>query len=90
MPVRNAQVTVQQALALWNNAFMTHQCEILARQLEGQHSDVVTQVREAFRRMFNRVPTATETEDFAGYARRHGLPNLARVLFNANEFVFID
>ena len=90
MPVRNAQVTVQQALGLWNSAFMTRQCEHFARRLEQSARDVDGQVREAFRWVFNRLPTAEELTDFANYAKRHDLANLARVLFNSNEFVFID
>ncbi|MBI3868636.1 MAG: DUF1553 domain-containing protein [Verrucomicrobia bacterium] len=90
MPVRNAQVTIQQALGLWNSAFMTRQCEHFAHRLEQSAADVDAQVREAFRWVFNRPPARDEAADFTAYARRHGLANLARLLFNSNEFVFLD
>ncbi len=36
-----------------------------------------------------RSPTAEERDDLIRYARKHGLAKACRVLFNANEFVFI-
>ena len=31
-----------------------------------------------------------ERKELAGYAAKHGLANLCRVLFNSNEFLFVD
>jgi hypothetical protein len=37
-----------------------------------------------------RGPTAAETQALKTYAQRHGLASACRLLFNLNEFVFID
>ena len=31
-----------------------------------------------------------ERAEWTAYAQRHGLANLCRVLFNSNEFLFVD
>jgi hypothetical protein len=43
-----------------------------------------------YRHAFGRVPTAEEARLSAALVAKHGLPALARVLFNANEFVVIE
>ena len=40
--------------------------------------------------MLLRDPTADETRDWAAYAARHGLANACRMMFNTNEFVFVN
>jgi hypothetical protein len=89
-PVRNNSVTVQQALALWNNAFIAAQAEHFAGRLTRERPTLETQIHRAFELAFNRAPSADEAAASAGYARRHGLANLCRLLFNANEFVFVN
>ncbi len=89
-PVRNASVTVQQALALWNNAFIARQAEHLAARLQREEASPGNQVQRAFELTFNRRPTESEQRDFAEYTRAHGLANLARLLFNSNEFIFVN
>ena len=44
----------------------------------------------ACERVWGRLPTDEERSAFAAYAVKHGLPNLCRVLFNSNEFLFVD
>jgi len=89
-PVRNASVTVQQALALWNNAFIARQAEHLAARLAREESQVEGQVRRAFELTLCRPPAQPEQRDFVEYTREHGLANLARLLFNSNEFMFVN
>jgi len=36
------------------------------------------------------APTPAEREELVGYAQRHGVANFCRVLFNLNEFSFVD
>jgi hypothetical protein len=47
-------------------------------------------IRRAFELALNREPTASEAERLGAYAERHGLAGACRLLFNANEFIFID
>src|SRR5262245_40201888 len=89
-PVRNTTLTALQALALLNNPFMVKQAEHFARRAEAMAPDVEGRVEAAYRLAFGRAPSAEERAAVAAYARRHGLVNACRVLFNANEFVFVD
>lgn len=89
-PARSASVTVQQALALWNNAFVARHAEHLAGRLEREADGLEGRVRRAFELILSRPPTAPELQEFCDYARRHGLANLGRVLFNSNEFMFVN
>jgi hypothetical protein len=89
-PVRNAGVTVQQALALWNDAFVARQCEHLAERLQRDATGLEAQVQRAFALALGRPASGQEQRDFAAYAGEHGLANLARLLVNSNEFVFVN
>lgn len=89
-PVRNASVTVQQALALWNNEFVLLHAGHLAARLERESSDIKSQIQRAFELALGRPPTRDETDEFAEYIHKHGLANFCRVLLNSNEFIFVN
>lgn len=89
-PIRNASVTVQQALALWNNAFVALEAEHLAARLERERSDLKAQIEFAYALLLNRRPSSDESAEVTAYARQHGLANAARVLLNSNEFLFVN
>ncbi len=88
-PVRANSVTVQQVFALWNNVFMIRQATEFARRLDGVPS-VDEQVSLAFEIAFGRLPTSEERSKMSDYVGKHGWANGCRVLFNANEFVFVE
>ena len=87
---RNNSVTVQQALALWNNAFVACQSGHLAARLQQASGDAGRQVQEAVELVLGRPPTLEEQSELSAYASHHGLTNLCRLLFNSNEFVFVN
>lgn len=87
---RSNSVTVQQALALWNDAFIARQCEFLATRLEVMGATNRARVDAAVQLMFGRPARADELTELTAYADQHGLANLCRVLFNANEFLFVN
>jgi hypothetical protein len=87
---RNNSVTVQQALALWNNAFAVRQAEHLATRLAAEANSVEAQLQRAFELTLGRAATAGELADFTAHAQQHGLANCCRLLFNSNEFVFVN
>ena len=89
-PVRNSTLTALQALALRNNPFMVRQAKHLASRLEGEAKGLPRQVDRLFALLFARPPGAEEREAIVAHARKHGLTAACRVLFNANEFVFVD
>ncbi len=89
-PARNASVTVQQALALWNSAFLTRHAQLFAERVQKSAPDLDAQIKIACKLALGRAPTPAEQTEFATYAQQHGLANLCRVILNSNEFVFLN
>ncbi len=90
MPTRTNSVTVQQSLALWNDAFVLRQAEHFAARLTRETTSNAACVSRSMRLALGRPPTAFELTRFTVYVEQHGLANFCRLLFNANEFVFIE
>lgn len=95
-PSRTNSVTVQQALALWNDAFMARHCEHIAARVQ---ADVPSQsgvdrlrdqVARAVELILCRAPTEAELETITAYATKHGMANVCRLLLNSNEFLFVN
>ena len=89
-PKRSESVTAPQALALLNNEFVLVHAKAMAARLEKHSAERAKQIDFACRLAWGRTPSADEAKLFAAYADKHGLPNLCRVLFNTNEFLFAD
>ena len=89
-PKRNTTLTALQALALLNNQFMVRQAEHFAERLKAISDDPARQIAAAYELALSRPPTTDEIETLMRYMARHGLANACRVLFNSNEFVFVD
>jgi hypothetical protein len=90
VPVRSATITALQALALLNDAFMIRQSRAFAGRLGALDADPVARIEAAFVLALGRPARPAEREALAVYAREHGLANACRLLFNTNEFLFID
>jgi hypothetical protein len=89
-PVRNTTLTALQALALLNDPFVVRQAEYFAERLRRESPEPSQQITAAFRLAFGRPPGEMERLALLNYAKKHGLPAACRLLFNANEFLFID
>jgi hypothetical protein len=89
MPGRQNAVTLQQALALWNSAFVARQAEHLAVRLTAEAPDLAGRLARASELVWGRPATPSEANALATYASEHGLANTCRLLFNSNEFVFL-
>jgi hypothetical protein len=89
---RNETITPQQSLAMLNNSLMLVMCERLADRVRSEHpdADLSQQVAAAFQRCVQREPTAVELELLVHHAGSHGLEHACRLLWNLNEFVFVD
>ena len=61
-----------------------------AARVEKLAPDTPGRLTEAYRLALGRKPTADELKELSAYADKHGLANACRVVFNLNEFVFID
>jgi hypothetical protein len=78
-PKRSTTLTAIQALAMWNNRFMVRMADHLAARAAGDRD-----------RLGRLVVGRALSKAEADYGTRHGLANLARVLLNTNEFLFVD
>ena len=84
---RDDTITALQSLALLNNKLMVTMARHFANDLE---SSGASTMREAFFRAVGRQPTAAESADLTTFADKHNLANACRLLFNLNEFSFVD
>jgi hypothetical protein len=90
MPKRNVSTTPLQALNLLNDPFVLDQSERFAQRVSLEAgSETASQVQRAFLLALGRAPTDVEAKASEKLVRRHNLALLCRVLFNANEFVFV-
>ncbi len=87
---RNEGLSALQALALLNDPFMISMSKHFAEKVERSGGSLAERVERATAAAFGHAPTARDREAMEAYAKEYGLPNLCRVLFNLNEFVFVD
>jgi mono/diheme cytochrome c family protein len=87
---RNVSVTALQALSMLNNRFVVRQCEHLAARGQAAGTATDVQVRAVFELVLGRAPTPLEEKVLVDYTQKHGLANTCRVLFNCNEFLFVN
>jgi cytochrome c553 len=88
--VRQSSVTPLQALAMLNNAFITHQSQHVADRLAKISEDSSRQVEALFVMTLGRPAGAEEIAAVIAYARKHGMANACRMVLNGNEFMFVN
>jgi hypothetical protein len=90
-PVRAVTTTPLQALALLNDGFVLRMSRAFAARLEAEApSSRHAQVERAYLLAYGRRPASEERALAARLAAAHGLAALCRVLFNSNEFLYVD
>ena len=89
-PKRNVTLTAVQALALLNDPIVISQSRRFAQVLREHSGEIDEQIRLAYLKALGRPPRPDETALLGGYAREYGLENLCRLIFNSNEFMFIE
>ena len=89
-PARSQTLTALQALALWNDLFMVRQAQAFSTRLEQTLPDPGARIVAAYRLALGRETLGAEREALTAYAAKHGLAHACRLLWNTNEFVFID
>lgn len=88
---RSETLTPLQALALLNSRLTVAMSRHFAQRVRSDAGDdIPAQVRRAFDLAVQRQPTTSEATDLEAYCKAHGLPATCRLLFNLNEFVYID
>ena len=88
-PKRNVTVTSLQALAILNNPFVLKQCEHLTVRV-ATAGDLKNQIEEVYRLSLNRRPTTAEMKKLVPFAKKNGMANVGRLIFNTSEFMFVD
>ena len=86
---RSSTTTPLQALSMMNGYLVHEEAEHLARRIEREAgADRQAQTGRAFEIVLNRKPRPDELEKFN--APSVNLPALCRVLFNSNEFIYVE
>jgi hypothetical protein len=89
-PKRDETLTALQALSLLNNKFTLHMANRFASRIEKESKTLRGRIRRAHQLTTGRPPRPEEMVALEGYAQKHGLPNLCRVLFNLSETTYLD
>ncbi len=90
-PVRSITTTPLGALALMNTSFVLRMSEYFAERLQREAGDdAKTQVILGFRLAYGREARAAEIGPCTEFVAENGLTAFCRVLFNANEFLYVN
>jgi hypothetical protein len=87
---RNETQTSLQALSLLNNKLILRMSEHFATRLAKEREAPAEQIELGCRLALGRGPTDFEKKELQELAAEHGMANVCRVIFNLNEFVFVD
>ena len=90
-PRRATTTSPLQALTLMNHSFTIDMARALAERVVADvgNNDPVDVVQRAYWLVFSRPAEEEEVRAAVQFVNEHGLPALCRVLFNANEFIYI-
>jgi hypothetical protein len=90
-PARSVTVTPLQTLSLLNHSLVLRTSDRFADRIRREAGDdSARQMERAFLLALQRPPDDEELRLTTPFVREHGLPALARVLFNSNEFLYVD
>jgi len=87
---RNESLSPLQALALLNNELILTMAKHFAANVTADRGNLEAQVQRAHLEALGRAPTEAERQALTDYAGEYGLTNCCRLLFNLNEFSFVD
>lgn len=90
-PKRSVTTTPSQALSQWNHSFVLRMSDHLAKRVEQEAGNgLAKQVERMWLLVHGRTPSEEEVSGATELAEEYGLALLARVLFNTNEFIWIE
>ena len=90
---RNTTTTPTQALLLFNGNYAIERARQLASRLNGDCATLAARVRRAFLLTWGRQPSTAELEsarNFLADGDEQALADFCHVLFNSNEFLYVD
>ena len=86
---RSSTTTALQALTMMNGNLVHEEAEFLARRVEREAGpNRRAQIARAFEIVLSRSPSSAELDQFDGF--NGPLASIGRVLFNSNEFLYVD
>jgi len=86
---RGVSTVPSQPLILMNNEFVTRQAYHWAARVTAEHSNAGTRIEAMFLEAFARPPLPTEVAGVKQFLTERSWADLAHVLFNAKEFIFV-
>ncbi|MDP1562020.1 MAG: DUF1553 domain-containing protein [Pirellulaceae bacterium] len=89
-PRRAETITPVQSLALLNNSLMETAAGALVENVAKENADPAFVVEGLFARILGRTPTVDEQKACTELAQEHGPIHVAIILFNTNEFMFVE
>lgn len=89
-PKRAVTTTPLQALTLMNNPFVFDMADRFAARAIAHVADVDGQVTRIYELAYARPPRDNELSDARLFIGKHGLPAFCRVIFNSNEFLYVQ
>lgn len=90
-PVRMVTTTPSQALSQWNDTFILRMSKKLSQRIKVESGESVeSKVLRSWELVLGRFPNPREKEKAISFVQKHELELLCRVLFNSNEFIFVD
>ena len=88
---RETSTVAPQALAMMNSSFVLEQAEAFAFRLRNATGDRSAELVEAgWRTALGRSPNPDERTTALDYLERNTLPSFCLMLFNTNEFIYVD
>ena len=89
-PKRSTSTSAVQALSLFNSEFVNRHAGFLASLSGTARKTISSQIEFAFLRTLSRPPTEQELQTLLPFVQQEGLTALGRILFNLNEFAFLN
>jgi hypothetical protein len=88
-PKRDTSIVAPQALALLNGEMNVSASQALANKVKATHTTLAAQIEGLFQAVLARNPSAAEHKLSEAFLVNRDLTELANVLLNSNEFVFV-
>ncbi len=90
-PRRAVTTTPVQSLSLLNNSFVLRMAEATAKRLNAEDpAGTAARIDRLFLLAYGRHVLEAEQSPLVEFAEKHGLAALCRVVFNSNEFVYVE
>jgi cell division protein FtsB len=90
-PKRAVTTTPSQSLSLLNNSFVLRMSKHFAERAEADaENDQSAQISRVLELAYSRQARDDETVLAAQFVKQHGLAAFCRVVFNTNEFLYVD